>query len=105
MIVTGGDELKEVGVEREVKQGFYLSSMLFNIYVEKLTEKTLEKARGCNVMRGERIKPLNNADDQVILAELEEELQCMVQSILLGKKDFGMKVHVGKAKVMRIIRN
>lgn len=51
------------------------------------------------------MKTIKYADDQTVLAESEEGLQCMIQSIVRVGKEFAMKVKVGKTKVMRTEKN
>lgn len=75
-----------MSIENGHRQRLCLSPILFDIYVETLTEEALGKARTV-VIRGEVTKIVKYADDQTILAGSKEDLQYnMIQSIIgVGK--------------------
>lgn len=100
LVRAGNDEMGEMCIGRGVRRGYYFSPTLI---WEKLTEESLEKARGVELKR-ERIKTLNI---QIVKqsAESEKAIQCMVQRIVRVGKEFELKVNIGKTKVKRISRN
>ncbi|KAI5751137.1 hypothetical protein M8J77_004668 [Diaphorina citri] len=66
--------------------------------------EALDQSKGI-VIGGERIKSIKYADDQAIMAETEEELQNMLEKVSKVGQDLGMKINIGKTKVMKISKN
>ena len=66
-------------IKRGVRQGCILSPSLFNVYTENIF-KAFENLPGIK-MFGEYINNLRYADDTVLLAESEEELQALVDEV------------------------
>ena len=64
-----------------VRQGCIISPNLFNIYADIVLRKTLENFDGCIRIGGRRITNLRYADDIVLLAAAEEELQDLVSRL------------------------
>ncbi|KAI5743600.1 hypothetical protein M8J77_020048 [Diaphorina citri] len=95
------EETEEIIIGRGVRQGCCMSPALFNLYAEKLLEEALENSPGVRV-GNEKIKNIKYADDQAVLAESEEELQRMLVNIHEAGIRYGMKINVGKTKVMRV---
>ncbi|KAI5728388.1 hypothetical protein M8J77_014772 [Diaphorina citri] len=95
------EETEEIIIGRGVRQGCCMSPALFNLYAEKLLEEALENSPGVRV-GNEKIKNIKYADDQAVLAESEEELQRMLVNIHETGIRYGMKINVGKTKVMRV---
>ncbi|KAI5715694.1 hypothetical protein M8J77_020891 [Diaphorina citri] len=93
------EETEEVIIGRGVRQGCCMSPALFNLYAERLLEEALNNTPGVNI-GNDRIKNIKYADDQAVLAESEMELKTMVESICEAGKRYGMKINVGKTKVM-----
>ena len=67
---------QEITIKRGVRQGCILSPCLFNIYTEYLIREALEDEKGINI-NGQNITNCNirYADDTIILAESEQQLQ------------------------------
>ena len=65
---------EEITIKRGVRQGCILSPCLFNIYTEYLIREALEDGEGINI-NGQNITNIRYADDTIILAESEQQLQ------------------------------
>jgi hypothetical protein len=92
-----------VKIGRGVRQGCYLSQILFNLYSKYLTKKTLE-GLGDFKIGGQIIFTVKYADDLVLLAKEEKALQDMIDKLIEIGRCYGMEINVEKTKVMRISR-
>ena len=88
-------------IEKGVRQGCILSSILFNIYSEMLIKDALQDEDGIKI-NGESITTIRYADDTAILAEKEEDLQRMMDKIYQHCKNYGMNLNLKKTKTMVI---
>ena len=95
------EETEEIRIGRGVRQGCCLSPTLFNIYAEKIMNEALEETEGLKV-GGESIKTIKYADDQAIIATSQRELEIMLQRVSRVGEQNGMRINVGKTKVMKI---
>lgn len=87
-------------VKTGVRQGCKLSPLLFIIYMNEIIKNSNFEG-GLN-LGNNKIVSLAYADDLVILAESEGELQTNINKFNASCLDFGMKISVGKTKVMKI---
>ena len=71
---------EEITIKRGVRQGCILSPCLFNIYTEYLIREALEDGEGINI-NGQNITNIRYADDTIILAESEQQLQNMIDKL------------------------
>ena len=74
---------EEITIKRGVRQGCILSPCLFNIYTEYLIREALEDRKGnygINI-NGQTITNIRYADDGIILAESEQQLQHMIDKL------------------------
>ena len=88
-------------IKQGVRQGCILSPILFNMYSEEVIDKALENDKGI-VINGKCFTKIRYADDTVILADSEQNLQRILNNIIRECKDFGMKLNGKKTKVMVI---
>ena len=87
-------------VNEGVRQGCCLSPLLFIIFMDKIIKQAELKG---NVEVGEVImKILAYADDLILLAENVRDLQGGVDSLNAACEEYGMKISVGKTKVMHV---
>ena len=82
-----------------LKQGCSLSSILFNLYINDLIAKINSLDRGIDI-DGEKIGILVYADDVVLIAENEEELQQMMNELNLWCENNKLEVNINKSKVI-----
>ena len=65
----------------DVRQGCLLSPTLFNIFLERIMSDALEEHDGKLSIGGRTITNLRSADDTDAVAEEEQELEALVQSL------------------------
>ena len=99
-IKTDEGQSSSFNIKRGVRQGCVLSPNLFNVYTEKIF-KEFEDLPGIK-MFGEYINNLRYADDTVLLAESEEELQTLVNAVKEGSLKYGLEMNTKKTKTMVI---
>ncbi len=99
------DELTEwKSIEQGVRQGCVMSPLLFNFYSEIVMRHNGIDQLGLNV-NGKIINNLRYADDTVLIATSEKELQTMVDRVKEASADFGLKLNTKKTKTMLISKN
>ena len=75
---------------------------MFNLYTE-LIFRNINELEGVNI-GGYNINNLRYADDTVLLAENEEQLQKVVDQVNTSGKEYGMTMNSKKTKIMHITR-
>ena len=86
-----------------MRQGCVLSPSLFNVYTDKIFRE-FEDMPGIKIC-GEYINNLRYADDTVLIAESEEELQKLVDAVKEGSLRFGLEMNTKKTKTMIVRRD
>ena len=99
-IKTEEGQSSSFNIKRGVRQGCVLSPSLFNVYTESIFRE-FEDLPGIK-MFGEYINNLQYADDTVLLAESEEELQTLVNAVKEGSLKYGLEMNTKKTKTMVI---
>ena len=83
-----------------VRQGCLLSPTLFNIFLEWIMSDALEEHDGKVSIGGRNITNLRFADDIDALAEEEQELEALVESLNKTCTRYKMKISAEKTKLM-----
>ena len=82
-----------------LKQGCVLSTTLFNIYINDLSELLDQCQRGV-LINNKRISHLFYADDLVLMAESEEDLQVLLDILSTWYISNRMNINTDKTKIM-----
>ena len=85
-----------VSIERGVRQGCPLSPDLFSLYGEFIMRE-IDGMDGVKV-GGININNIRYADDTVLVAESERELQLLVDRVKEASEERGLKINVGKTE-------
>ena len=93
----------EFPIKRGVRQGCVLSPKLFNLYTEFIFREA-EDLPGC-LVGGKNFNNLPYADDTVLMAESESELQNIVDTVRSNSERCGLKMSVKKTTTMVISRD
>ena len=83
-----------------VRQGCLLSPTLFNIYLEQIMSAALEEHDGRVSIDGSNITNLRFADDIDALAEEEQELEALVESLEKNSTRYKMEISAEKTILM-----
>ena len=86
-----------------VRQGYLLSPTLFNIFLERIMSDALEKHDGKVSIGGRNITNLRFADDIDALAEEDQELEALVESLDKICTRYKMEISTEKTKLMTYI--
>ena len=79
-------------------KGSVLSPELLNLYIKILT-RDISNLEG--IKFGERnIKNLRYANDTAVVADSEEKLKCLVQTLVQASEERGLRLNISKSKVM-----
>lgn len=99
------DHTEEVDICRGVRQGCILSPLLFNVYSEAIMTEALENLDVGVKMNGRLINNLSYADDTVLVASTQEDLQRLVDRVHECSERAGLSINLSKTKVMVIARD
>ena len=83
-----------------VRQGCLLSPTLFNIFLEWIMSDALEEHDGTVSIGGSNITSLRFADDIDAIAEEEQELEALVESLDKTCTRYKMEISAEKTKLM-----
>lgn len=103
-ILVGGRVTEEFTADVGVRQGWPLSSVLFDIFIDDVDDEWTRRGEGGTVIGKIKIRVLKFADDIAVLAENAQELTKMLKTLekYVGKN--GLTVNTDKTKIM-IFRN
>ena len=96
------DMEQQTGPNRKgVCQGCILSPCLFNLYAEYITRNSgLDEARAEIKIARRNINNFRYADDTILMAESEEELNSLLMSVKEESEKVGLKSSIQKTKIM-----
>ena len=84
-----------------VRQGCILSSCLFNLYAEYITQNAgLDEAQAGIKIARRNINNLRYADDTTLTAENKEELKSLLMKVKEESEKAGFKLNIQKTKIM-----
>ena len=83
-----------------VRQGYLISPILFNIFLERIMTDALEDHEGIVSIGGRTITNLRFADDIDGLAGEEEALAKLVERLIKASTAYGMEISAEKTKLM-----
>ena len=84
-----------------VRQGCILSPCLFNLYPEYLMRNAgLDEAQVGIIIAWRNINNLRYADDTILMAESEEELNGLLMKVKEESEKAGLKLNIQKMKIM-----
>ena len=92
-------DLFQIG--KELRQGYILSSCLFNIYTEYIMWNAgLDEAQDGIKFTRRNINNLRNTDDTTFMAESEKELKSFLMKVKEESEKVGLKLNIQTTKIM-----
>ena len=99
-VKTGHGTTDWFQIGKGVRQGCILSPCLFNLYAEYIMRNTgLEEIQAEIKIAGRNINNLRYADDTILMAESEEELESLLK-VKEESEKVGLKLNIQKTKIM-----
>jgi hypothetical protein len=101
------DDITEpIHINKGVRQGCAISPVLFNIYINKIVQefKVVIK-KGMQLNNRKLVNTILYADDQILMAISEDELQTMVYHLNLIARKYKMTISSTKTKSMAMCGN
>ena len=92
----------KIEMRKGVRQGCPISPPMFNLYTEKIMRDSADRCDIGLTVSGKRVNNLRYADDTVLLAETEQDLERLLHEVNRSGEEFGLKLNVGKTKAMVI---
>ena len=88
-------------IGKGVRQDCILSSCLFNLYAESIMQNArLDEAQAGIKIAGRNITNLRYADDTTLMAEIKEELKCLLFKVKEESEKVSLKLNIQKIKIM-----
>ena len=102
LVRIGDDRSGWTEIQRGVRQGCVLSPDLFSLYSQAVMDELVDM-EGIRI-GGININNIRYADDTVLIADTEEKLQRLVDSLNEGCERYGLKINIGKTEVMGLTK-
>ena len=88
-------------IRKGVRQGYILSTCLFNLYAEYILRNSgLDEAQARVKISRRNINNLRYADDTTLMAESEEELKSLLIKVKEESEKICLKLNIQKTKIM-----
>ena len=98
---TGHETTDWFQIGKGVCQGCILSPWLINLYAEYIMRNAgLEEAQAWIMIAGRNINNFRYADDTILMAESEEELNSLLMKVKEESEKVGLKLNIQKIKIM-----
>lgn len=101
-VVHQGKVGPEFGVLTGVKQGDILSPFLFLLMLDYILRNVRNRPRGIQWNTFQRLDDLDYADDIVFMTHSLRDMRELLERLVAFAADVGLKINVGKTKVMVI---
>ena len=90
--------------KKGVRQGYILSTCLFNLYAEYIIRNAgLEGTQAGIKIAGRNINNLRYADDTALMAGSEEELKSLLMKVKEESEKVGLKRSIQKTKIIHLV--
>lgn len=101
-IKIGNKITNTIQISKGLKQGCCLSPLLFNIYVDAALENWNRKCAGMGIKIGDKntLHSLLYADDQIVFAQDEEDMEYMLRKLKEEFQSWGLKINFKKTEYM-----
>jgi endonuclease/exonuclease/phosphatase family metal-dependent hydrolase len=100
-IRVNGELSNTIATSAGIRQGDSLSPFLFNLIMDRIIEEVVSLKVGYRLGK-ESISVVCYADDAVLLAESQEDLQNLLNKFEEASKKYNMQISIGKTKSMVI---
>ena len=95
----------DININRGVRQGCPASPILFNLYTEQIVRESADRCEQGLKVSGKLINNLRYADDTVLLAESQEGLQELADTVNGAGVKRDLHLNIKKTKAMVITKN
>lgn len=94
-----------INITKGLKQGCGLSPLLFNVYVEQALDTWYRKCAGMGIpIDNSTLHSLLFADDQIVFAQDEEDMEYMLRKLTEEFEKWGLKLNYQKTEYMCVGR-
>ena len=93
-------EISNIPISKGVQQGCILSSLLFNIYAERIMRDILEKWDKGISIGGRKVTNFRYADDTTLIAGTTDDLIELITKVKRASEETELYLNVKKTKVM-----
>ena len=91
-------------ITQGVRQGCVMSLWLFNVFMDGIMRETMEKLQGGVQLTTTNMQLILFVDDIVMVTEKKEDMQTNFGEMKKVMDKWGMKMHLGKTKVIMVSR-